>query len=124
MRIDQLSGKKMKQKVDDYLKLHGLGLLFEVLAGQAGLCAFLLCNCEQSLSILQGMTAALLLHKPAEPCKFLAEYLTGLQSQGAQPALTREELRIMFGMFDVTEKGTVSVAQANQVTPHNILVPV
>ncbi|DBA69916.1 hypothetical protein WJX79_009305 [Trebouxia sp. C0005] len=90
MRIDQLSGKKMKQKVDDYLKLHGLGLLFE------------------------GMTAALLLHKPAEPCKFLAEYLTGLQSQGAQPALTREELRIMFGMFDVTEKGTVSVAQANQ----------
>ena len=68
------------------------------------------------------MTAALLLHKPAEPCKFLADYLTGLQSQGAQPALTREELRVMFGMFDVTEKGTVSVAQANQVTPNNSLV--
>ncbi|DBB03430.1 TPA: hypothetical protein ACH3X3_010790 [Trebouxia sp. C0006] len=81
----------MKQKVDDYLRYHGLGPL------------------------LEGMTAALLLHKPAEPCKFLADYLTGLQSQGAQPALSREELRIMFGMFDVTEKGTVSVAQANQV---------
>ncbi len=61
------------------------------------------------------MTAVLLLHKPADPCKFLAEYLTGLQKQGAQPALTREELRVMFGMFDVTEKGVVSVAQANQV---------
>lgn len=64
---------------------------------------------------VQGMTAALLLHKPAEPCKFLATYLTGLQSQGPQPCLTREELRVMFGMFDVTEKGVVSVAQANQV---------
>lgn len=61
------------------------------------------------------MTAALLLHKPAEPCKFLVDYLMGLQKQGAQPALTREELRVMFGMFDVTEKGVVSVAQANQV---------
>ncbi|KAL3146072.1 EF-hand calcium-binding domain-containing protein 10 [Trebouxia sp. C0009 RCD-2024] len=60
------------------------------------------------------MTAALLLQKPAEPCKFLVDYLTGLQKQGAQPALTREELRVMFGMFDVTEKGVVSVAQANQ----------
>lgn len=61
------------------------------------------------------MTAALLLQKPAEPCKFLVDYLMGLQKQGAQPALTREELRVMFGMFDVTEKGVVSVAQANQV---------
>ena len=78
-----------------------------------------LCNeTREQLSepcVLQGMTAALLLHKPANPCKFLAEYLTGLQKQGAQPALTREELRVMFGMFDVTEKGVVSVAQANQV---------
>ena len=64
---------------------------------------------------MQAMTAALLLHKPADPCKFLAEYLTGLQKQGAQPVLTREDLRVMFGMFDVTEKGVVSVAQANQV---------
>ncbi len=112
----------MKQKVDDYLRYHGLGPLFEVLAGHAGPCAFLLCSCQQSLSALQGMTAALLLHKPADPCKFLADYLTGLQSQGAQPALTREELRIMFGMFDVTEKGTVSVAQANQVIPNNSLM--
>ena len=61
------------------------------------------------------MTAALLLHKPVEPCKFLTEYLLGLQQQGGQPALTREELRVMFGMFDVTEKGVVTVAQANQV---------
>lgn len=61
------------------------------------------------------MTAALLLHKPDEPCKFLAEYLSGLQTLGAQPALTREDLRTMFGMFDVTEKGVVSVAQADQV---------
>ena len=112
----------MKQKVDDYLRHHSLGPLFEVFAGHAGLCAFLLCSCQHSLSALQGMTAALLLHKPAEPCKFLADYLTGLQSQGAQPALTREELRVMFGMFDVTEKGTVSVAQANQVTPNNSLM--
>lgn len=50
-----------------------------------------------------------------DPCNFLADYLTGLQKQGGQPALTREELRVMFGMFDVTEKGVVSVAQANQV---------
>ena len=64
---------------------------------------------------MQGMTAALLLQKPSDPCKFLADYLTGLQKQGGQPALTREELRVMFGMFDVTEKGVVSVAQANQV---------
>ena len=62
------------------------------------------------------MTAALLLHKPADPCKFLAEYLTSLQKQGSQPALTREELRVMFGMFDVTDRGVVSVGQANQVT--------
>ena len=62
------------------------------------------------------MTAELLLHKPEDPCKFLAEYLTNLQKQGAQPALTREELRVMFGMFDVTEKGVVSVAQASQVS--------
>ena len=124
MPIDLLSGKTMKQKVDDYLKHHGLGPLFEVLAGHAGLCACLLCSCQQSLSTLQGMTAALLLHKPAEPCKFLADYLTGLQSQAAQPALTREELRIMFAMFDVTEKGTVSVAQANQVILNNRLMPV
>lgn len=61
------------------------------------------------------MTAALLLNKPEEPCKFLAEYLTGLQTLGAQPALTREDLRTMFGMFDVTEKGVVTVAQADQV---------
>ena len=65
------------------------------------------------------MTAALLLHKPAEPCKFLADYLTSIQKQGAQPVLTREELRVMFGMFDVTEKGAVSVAQANQVIAQN-----
>ena len=63
------------------------------------------------------MTAALLLQKPAEPCKFLADYLIALQRQGGQPALTRKELRVMFGMFDVTEKGVVSVAQANQVPP-------
>lgn len=124
MRTDLQSGETMKQKVDDYLRHHGLGPLFEVLAGHAGPCAFLLCSCQQSRFTLQGMTAALLLHKPAEPCKFLAEYLAGLQNQGAQPALTREELRIMFGMFDVTEKGTVSVAQANQVTPNNSLVTV
>lgn len=61
------------------------------------------------------MTAALLLNKPEEPCKFLAEYLKGLQTVGAQPALTREDLRTMFGIFDVTEKGVVSVAQADQV---------
>ena len=62
---------------------------------------------------LQACTTALLVHKPAEPLRFLLEYLQKLSS-GADPVLDDAELQTMFSMFDVTKRGHITVEQANQ----------
>lgn len=61
------------------------------------------------------MTAALLLHKPANPHQFLAAFLTKVEAKGLEAELNRGELEIMFQTFDVTNTGFVSVQQTNQV---------
>lgn len=56
------------------------------------------------------LIAELLVHKPAEPRAFLVAFLEKLRAAGAQPLLTQPDLEAMFGMFDVTNTGTVTTS--------------
>jgi hypothetical protein len=67
------------------------------------------------ISVLEAMTAALMVAKPEDPRAFLAGKLMALKATGT-PVLefTDEELVTMFSMFDPTGVGNISGEQCNK----------
>lgn len=53
--------------------------------------------------------------KPDDPSKFIVNYLEKVKVDGLPPLLKAEDIDAMFGMLDVTNKGSISVEQANNV---------
>jgi DNA-binding phage protein len=66
------------------------------------------------LKLVQMLTAQLLFHKPKDPRAFLLDLLTKIKAQGAKHLLTKQDVETMFGMFDITNQGTLSKQQAYQ----------
>ena len=65
--------------------------------------------------ITQSLTAALLYNKPDDPSKFIVSYLEKVKVDGLPPLLTTEDIDTMFAMVDVTNKGSITGQQANNV---------
>lgn len=65
------------------------------------------------LPLFEALTAALLFHKPQKPRQFIVENLQALKSSSNEVFFTETDLKTMFGMFDVTGRGTISVDQCN-----------
>lgn len=65
------------------------------------------------LPLFETLTAALLFHKPEKPRKFIVEALQALKAGSGEALFSDTDLKTMFGMFDITGRGTISVDQCN-----------
>merc|ERR1712224_1120855 len=63
--------------------------------------------------LLQRLSAAVLFGRPDDPRAFLIKQLESMKS-GKDILFEEEDLKTMFGMFDVVRKGTITVAQYKQ----------
>lgn len=62
----------------------------------------------------QAITAQLLFYKPDDPKAFICKYLEDIKSTGTPTLITEQDLETMFGMFDITKRGSVTAEQANR----------
>merc|ERR1712054_575916 len=63
--------------------------------------------------LLQRLSAAVLFHRPEDPRSFLLQQLEALKS-GEDMLFTEEDLKTMFGMFDIVRKGSITADQYKQ----------
>eukprot|EP00879_Flechtneria_rotunda_P004657 GHRR01004918.1.p1 GENE.GHRR01004918.1~~GHRR01004918.1.p1 ORF type:complete len:146 (+),score=57.76 GHRR01004918.1:305-742(+) len=63
--------------------------------------------------LIEGLLADLLYHKPANPEQYIVSQLERVKVTGTKPLLNKQDLRTMFGMFDITNRGVVTEQQAN-----------
>merc|ERR1711904_316047 len=68
---------------------------------------------EAGASAPQRLSAAELFHRPDDPRAFLLKQLEALKS-GEDMLFTEEDLKTMFGMFDIVRKGTITADQHKQ----------
>jgi hypothetical protein len=55
-----------------------------------------------------------LFYKPGDPKKHIVQYLENAKVAGTKPLITDADLDVMFGMFDITKRGTVTTEQATR----------
>mmetsp|Transcript_10288 Transcript_10288/g.19468 ORF Transcript_10288/g.19468 Transcript_10288/m.19468 type:complete len:223 (+) Transcript_10288:156-824(+) len=65
------------------------------------------------MPLFETMTAALLFHKPDKPKHFLVEKLQNLKTGSGEEFFTETDLKTMYGMFDITSRGSITVDQCN-----------
>lgn len=66
-----------------------------------------------AITLVQVLLSELLFHKPADPKQYILDYLEKIKVTGTKPLLNQQDLATMFGMFDITNNGTVTKQQAN-----------
>ncbi|KAG2438174.1 hypothetical protein HXX76_005781 [Chlamydomonas incerta] len=64
--------------------------------------------------LFEAITSDLLFYKPANPKEHIVKYLENVKVAGTAPLINEQDLETMFGMFDITKRGTVTAEQANR----------
>mmetsp|Transcript_6805 Transcript_6805/g.17374 ORF Transcript_6805/g.17374 Transcript_6805/m.17374 type:complete len:132 (-) Transcript_6805:264-659(-) len=65
-------------------------------------------------ALFEDLLAFLMFSKPDDPKKALISRLENMKAEGqGVPMINADDLRAMFGMFDITHREVISVAQAN-----------
>eukprot|EP01026_Neomeris_dumetosa_P039044 TRINITY_DN31987_c0_g1_i2.p3 TRINITY_DN31987_c0_g1~~TRINITY_DN31987_c0_g1_i2.p3 ORF type:complete len:132 (+),score=21.06 TRINITY_DN31987_c0_g1_i2:315-710(+) len=65
------------------------------------------------IRVFEEMTSVLLYEKPEDPKQFLVDFLECVKIGDISQFIDRRDFGAMFGMFDITRKGVVTVKQAN-----------
>merc|ERR1712195_37626 len=79
---------------------------------QAFLCRKYLTD-KRIAPLLERLSAAVLFHRPENPREFVLEQLRKIKS-GEETLYSEEDLKVMFGMFDLTRRGWISKQQYSQ----------
>ena len=74
-------------------------------------CTLIFCFSGPACARVEVLTAQLLFHKPDNPKRFVVKYLEEVKVTGTRPLLTEEDLKTMFGMFDITKRGVMTEEQ-------------
>lgn len=64
--------------------------------------------------LLEAITSQLLFHKPENPKEFICQYLEQVKVTGTPALINDQDLDTMFGMFDLTKRGSLTADQANR----------
>merc|ERR1711865_381306 len=79
---------------------------------QAFLCRKYLAD-KRIAPLMERLSAAVLFHRPEHPREFVLEQLRKIKD-GQETLYSEEDLKVMFGMFDLTRRGYISKAQYAQ----------
>jgi hypothetical protein len=111
-------------KAESYLETNKVPQLLEVGARarrQAGLanlhCGMVkthVCRVPCHAASSQAITSQLLFYKPENPKEFICQYLEQVKVTGTPALINDQDLDTMFGMFDLTKRGSLTADQANR----------